>query len=113
MTNIPLFSGEVSLYDDVDEGLRVECSELLVELLRKCLTSAGFRCARYQAKIVGTPRIHNWVEFEVSDGDFQKLLQTASACLRNAGVTIAEESFSYPGEQHVRLNLTNISVFDK
>lgn len=113
MSSIPLFSGEISLYSDVDEGLRIECSERHAGALKNCLTSAGLTCGQHQTKISGTPRIHNWVEFSVSNGDFQSMRKAVSACLKGAGVIVAEESFSSPGEEHVRLNLTNVSAFDK
>lgn len=113
MDSIPLFSGEISLYNDVDEGLRIECSERHAKALKSCLGSAGFTCDQHQTKISGTSRIHNRVEFSVSDGDFQSMKQAVSACLNAAGVTVAEEWFSSLDEEHVRLNLTNISTFDK
>ncbi|MET7441597.1 hypothetical protein, partial [Streptomyces sp. NPDC005568] len=64
-------------------------------------------------QIAGTSNIHDWVEFDVLNGDFEAMKLAVIACLQQAGVTIKEESFSSPGEKHVRLDLTNVSVFDK
>ena len=113
MSTIPLFSAEVSLYDDPDEGLRIECSEKHSEKMKRCLVAAGFKCGTQQTKISGTSNIHNWVEFSVSGGKFDAMKQAVSKCLHAAGVTVAEQSFSSAGDMHVRLSLTNISVFDK
>ena len=107
MTTIPMFSGAVSLYDDVEEGLRVECAERHVQFIRNCLASAGFNCGPQRTRIAGTDSTHNWVEFDLSNGDIESVELTVTACLQKAGVAVTAESFSSPGEEHVRLNLTN------
>jgi hypothetical protein len=113
MSAIPLFSAEISLYGDPDEGLRIECSEKHSEAIKRCLVSAGFQCGTQKINIPGTSTIHNWVEFNVSGGSFDSMKKAISNCLHAAGVTVAEESFSSAEDLSVRLNLTNISVFDK
>jgi hypothetical protein len=113
MNTIPLFSGEISLYSDIDEGLRIECSESYSEAIKGCLVDAGFQCNTPHIKITGTPIIHNWIEFYVVGGNFEAMKQAVLNCLNSASVTVVEESFISKEEIHIRLNLTNISVFDK
>lgn len=113
MSTIPTLFAEISLYDDKDVGLRIECSEKYSGKIKTCLASAGFTCGIQQIIIPGTPNIHNWVEFGVSGGMFDAMKQAVLGLLQTAGVTVVEESFSSAGEMHVRLDLTNKSVFDK
>ena len=113
MTSIPIFSGEISLYDDPDEGLRIECAENHYAALKRCLVAAGFKCGDKQAKIIGTSKIHNWIEFGVSGGSFSAMKQAVSSCLKTANVVFVEESLPMAGEMHVRLNLTEIGVAEK
>lgn len=113
MSHIPVFSGEVSVYEDPTTGLRIECSEKHVPAITSYLTSAGFTCGKSVIAVRGTSRIHNFVEFQASGGTFDELSQAIAAHLQNAGVDVAKESFNVLGEKHVRFNLTNVSVFDK
>lgn len=113
MPTTPMFSGKVSLYDDVEEGLRVECSQQHAQFLRDCLAAAGFNCGPQRTRIAGTASAKNWVEFDLLNGDIQSIEQTVTACLQKAGVTVAAESFSSSGEEHVRLNLGNLSALNK
>ena len=113
MKQIPVFSAEIELFNDEDESLRIECSEKLLPRLTKELTVIGFVCGQPTTEISGTRNIHDWKRLPVQGGTFDKLKGAVCHILKAAGVTIAEESFSGPGELHVRLHLTNVSVFDK
>jgi len=113
MTSIPIFSGEISLYDDPDEGLRVECAENYYVALKRNLVAAGFKCGEKQIRINGNSKIHSWIEFGVSCGNFGTMKQTVSDCLKTANIVFVEESLPMAGEMHVRLNLTKIGVAEK
>lgn len=107
------FYAEISLYCSPDEGLRVGCSAKYCAKIQKCLETAGLKCGAPSAVVAGTRNIHSWVEFSVFSEEFDLMKQVVFACLRRAGVVFEEESFSSAGELHVRLNLANVSVFDK
>lgn len=113
MSTTPTFSGEVSLYNDPASGLRVECSQRHVTPLQKCLINAGFTCQSHIVAVAGTSQIHPWVEFAVTGDTFDTMKQVVSDCLESAGVKIEEEDFSMLSDRQVRLNLANISVFDR
>lgn len=113
MTTTPMFSGKVSIYDDVEEGLRVECAERHAQFLRDCLASAGFKCGPQRTRIAGTSSTKNWVEFDLLNGDIQSIQLTVTASLQKAGAAVAAESFSSSGEEHVRLNLGNLGALDR
>lgn len=113
MNKIPLFSGEVSLYSDTDEGLRVECSEKHSENIKQKLIPAGFECFPDEVKISGTSDIHNLVEFGVSGGAFDVMKEIVYNYLIAEKLSITEEVFSVADDLHVRLNLVDVSVFDK
>ncbi|MBJ9709535.1 hypothetical protein TN889_28485 [Burkholderia gladioli pv. alliicola] len=113
MSGISAFSNEISLYDDEDQGLRIECSEKFVERIKRGLASGGLQSSSARTQIAGTSNIHDWVEFDVLNGDFEAMKLAVIVCLQQAGITVKEESFSSPGEKHVRLDLVNVSVFDK
>jgi len=113
LSTIPVFSAEISLYDDESEGLRVECSQKDALRIQEYLSKAHFTSDNPTVAIPGTGNIHNWVVFAVSGGSFANMKEAVLTGLNTAGVTIVEESYSSPGENHVELHLTNISVFDR
>jgi len=113
MNAASLYTGEISLYDDPNDGLRVECSERHAESLSHALLAAGFSCDSHRVKIAGTKTISNWVEFKVSNGTFAVMKQIVSQSLTDAGVRFVETAFPVAGDSHVRFDLLNVSAYDR
>lgn len=112
--NVPVFAAEIKLFDDVDEGLRVECSETYVQRISEALRMAGFECDPHTIAIKGTANIHNWVEFKITRGSIEQAKNALISFFSANGVTTSEEGFIAPeGESELRIYLTNVSVFDK
>ncbi len=113
MNSIPTFSAEISVYNDPDSGMRIECSEKYANKIKTHLLNNQFQCSENNVAIKGTSNIHDFVEFNVQGDDFEGLKQSIINLLDSAEVQFVEEQFNVAGEQHSRFNLTNLSVFDK
>lgn len=106
------FSADISIYDDEDEGLRLETPETFLPLLSKALVAAGFKATRSDVAIEGTARIPALVEVGLdSGGTFESLTTVVHDTLVAQGIKVSTESFSSPGEKHTRFNLDNVSAF--
>lgn len=113
MSSVPFFSGEISVFEDPEDGLKIECSEKHVSILSADLNDAGFSCGPSTVAVHGTKTIHNYVAFPVTGGTFDALTLNVAEHLEKAGVTVHKESFHSGPDKHDRYNLTNVSVFDK
>lgn len=115
MSIIPFDSAEISFYWDFKEGIHIECSEKLANLIKGSIINAGLSCGEFCLEITGTNNIHNFVSFAVSDGTFNDLYSTVKKFLIENGVSINddEEKFESTDGIHIRISLTNISIFDK
>ena len=113
MNAVPLFSAEIELKEDEVIGTSIECSEKHAQFIIQHLTNSGFQCSNPTVVIPGTQRISNWIQIIVSGGNFNRMHSAITKSLNDANVTTLEEDFSLPGDRHVRINLSNISVFDK
>jgi len=107
------FSADISIYDDEDEGLRLETPETFLPLLSKALVAAGFKATRSDVAIEGTARIPALVEVGLESGTFESLTTVIHDTLVAQGVKVTTENFSSPGEKHTRFNLDNVSAFSR
>jgi len=113
MNSTPIFSAEISIYNDPDSGMRIECSEKYTNKIKSHLLNNKYQCSQNNVAIEGTSNIHNLIEFDIEGNDFEGLKESVINLLDSAKVQYVEEKFNTAGEQHSRLNLTNLSVFDK
>ncbi len=108
-----MFTADVELKEDPDEGLRIECLEPHVKPLGRALEAAGFTLGQTRTAIAGTTNIPATLELPVTGGTFDRMKSAVHECLVAAGVTVAEEDFSALGERNVRFNLENISLLGR
>lgn len=113
MNTIPVFSAEISIYNNTESGLRIECSEKYVRKIKTHVNKQGFISGKSNVEVPETQNINNFVVFSVTGGDYNKLIQVVKECLDLAGVKYVEEQFSDDEEMHTRIDTTNLSVFDK
>jgi hypothetical protein len=113
MTSIPTFSGDVSVFENEDMGLRIECSEKYVSGIIDYLRQNGFKYDNPIVAVPGSKNINSYMEFSVTVNSYDVLVSTVSEYLRNAGFNIVEEKSNFVGEKCVKFNLTNVSVFDR
>jgi hypothetical protein len=107
-------NAEISVYYKIDEGLKVECSEKYIDIIREHLTKNEIFCRQNSiVEIEGTTNIHNFVSFSVYDNNFSNLKNSILDFLRSEQITYVEEMFNDDDEQHLRITLTNVSVFDR
>lgn len=105
------FPADISIYDDEDEGLRLEAPENFLPLLSTALKAVGFKATRSDVLIEGTARIHAMVEVGLdSGGTFESLTTVVHDTLVAQGIKVSTENFSSPGEKHTRFNLDNMSA---
>ncbi|BDU19969.1 hypothetical protein [Dyella sp. GSA-30] len=113
MSTVPLFSAEIELKEDGVIGKSIECSEKHAPFIIAQLSAAGFQCCAPKVVIPGTQRISNWVQVLVSHHDFDEMHSAIANGLSNSNIATLEEDYSGNGERLVRINLSNISVFNK
>lgn len=111
MTAIPLFSAEIELHDDPDEGLWVSCQDRFVPKIAATLEAAGMKSGATEIEIEGTANLPTQVRFPVSGGTFDAMQKAVKDLLHSGGVTTADENFSVAGEKFIRLHLTNVSTW--
>ncbi|MGJ7495569.1 hypothetical protein ACSFA8_10860 [Variovorax sp. RT4R15] len=111
LTSIPLFSADIELHDDPDEGLWVSCQDRFVAKVVAALKAAGMKPGATEIEIQGTENLPAQVRIPVAEGTFDDMHTGVKDLLLSAGVTIAEENFSMAGERFLRLHLTNVPVW--
>lgn len=104
-------TAEIELFDDPDEGLRVECVEPHVAPISRVLIAAGFKLGTAKLKILSTGTVPSVMELPVAGGAFDNMKASIYGSLIDSGVAVTEEVFSGPEEKHVRFNLDNVSLF--
>lgn len=107
-----LFTAEIELFDDPDEGLRFQAPENLVSNLTRALTDAGLTVTGSRVATPGTVNIPSNIEVSVN-GTFDTMNTVIRDMLISDGVKLTEENFSSMGEKHIRFNLDNVSVFGR
>lgn len=113
MTEVPLFAAYIEIQEDDVIGKNIECSEIHAPFLTAILENAGFTCEQPHVMIQGTKSISSWVQFLIRGQTFADVCTTILKGLSAAQVQVKEEKFSGLGQEHVRVYLANISVFDK
>lgn len=106
-----IFSADITVVDDADDGIHIECVEPHLSPVSRALTEAGFGLDIARVTVQGTSNLPNIMELPVKGGTFDEIKMTVKECLIKAGVTVTEENFSGLGELRVRFNLENVSVF--
>lgn len=106
-----LFTAEIELINNPDEGLRVECVEPHLAPISRVLRAAGFNLGSARVKIFGTTNLPSVMELPVADGSFDNMKTSIHGSLIASGVAVTEEDFSVPGEKRVRFNLDNVSLY--
>ena len=104
-------STEIDLFDDPDDGLRVECVEPHLAPITRALLASGFRLGAHQLKISGTATLPSIMEMPVSDGTFDTMKVSIYDSLVSQGVTVKTEDFSLIGEKHIRFTLDNVDIY--
>lgn len=111
--NIPVNSAEVKLVEDIDDGLRVECSEKMIPMLQRVLTDAGFKCQKHSVSVVGTKNIHAWVQFGIARANLLTVENKLEELFNELEIPFKKERIGGLGEKSVIFHLTNISVYDR
>jgi hypothetical protein len=106
-----LFTAEIELVEDQDEGLRVECVEPHLKPISRALSAAGFNLGSAVLKIPGTANLPSVMELPVADGYFDSMKAAIYESLIAAKVDVTEEDFSALGEKRIRFNLNNVSIY--
>ena len=113
VNNVPTFPAEISLYSNVDLGLRVDCPEKLLPGVTAVLSDAGFKRDAATVEVPATANISNWSAVRVEGSDIAGAQAALKTWLASTGTAVAEEVHMSPGEKHVKYNLLALGVFDK
>lgn len=105
------YTADISVVEDPDEGLYVECVEPHLPPVSRALKDAGFDLGTARVSIKGTARLHDSMELPVSNGTFDNMKDAIHKSLIARGVTVIEVNLSAVGEKRVRFDLENVSLF--
>lgn len=106
-----VFSADITMIEDPDEGLRVECLEPHLKPIGQALAQAKFTLGQPRTTVPRSTSIPATMELPVADGTFEDMKRAVYGSLVAAGVKVTEEDFSLLGEKRVRFNLENVSLF--
>lgn len=106
-----VFSADITMIEDPDEGLRVECLEPHLKPIGQALVRAKFTLGQPRTAVPPSTNIPASMELPVADGTFDDMKLVVYESLVAAGVKVTEEDFSGLGEKRVRFNLENVSLF--
>lgn len=106
-----IFSADITLIEDPDDGLRIEAPDTFFPVISSALTAGGLRVVSTHTAVPGTRNIPSVVSIAVASGTFDAMKTAVYDALVARGIKVSEENFSALGEKNIRLNLDDVSVF--
>lgn len=104
-------STEIDLFDDPDEGLRVECVEPHLAPISRALLASGFSLGNHRLTNPGTAALPSGIELPVANGSFDNMTVAIYNSLVAQGVIVTKEDFSALGGKHIRFTLDNVNLY--
>jgi len=113
MTEVPVFSVDISIFKTENEGLKIECPNNYSSLIRNILGSKGVRLGDVYEVIEGTANLYSIVEFSVLSGSFDDVCQWIKSTLTSRGYSMKEDVIQEGKDIYFKLHLINTNIYDR